>query len=112
MAPTGRGKTALLIHWLARIQVSTRWRVVFAPISLRYQTADAATVLSTVARGLADCYGERDQLETFNLTPDQFRPIISEYLRRNPSTERGILVVLDGLDEAIVGVLVAISSHV
>src|SRR3954451_7342553 len=39
LEPTGRGKTALLIHWLARVQAAGGWTVVFAPISRRYQTA-------------------------------------------------------------------------
>src|SRR4051794_40865002 len=52
IAPTGRGKTALLIHWVARIQQRGHWTVVFAPISLRYQTAKAESTLGALASAL------------------------------------------------------------
>jgi hypothetical protein len=51
IAPTGRGKTTLLIHWLARVQQQhPDWRVVFAPISIRYQTASEHVALLAVAK--------------------------------------------------------------
>src|SRR5262249_46467555 len=44
-APTGRGKSALLVHWVTLLNASGRvghgegsWRLVFFPISLRFST--------------------------------------------------------------------------
>src|SRR6266508_2733385 len=33
-SPTGRGKTALFIHWIIRVQQRNTWNVFFVPISL------------------------------------------------------------------------------
>ncbi|NTV63493.1 MAG: ATP-binding protein [Oscillochloris sp.] len=100
-APTGCGKTALLIHWVARVQQRGGWTVVFVPVSLRYQTATAESVLGALATALAAFHGEREQLTTYNTSPDQLRPLIADYLRRPPDDDRRLLVVLDGLDEAV-----------
>jgi len=100
-APTGRGKTALLIHWVARVQRWSEWSIVFVPLSLRYQTATAESVLGALATALAEFHGEREQLTTYNTSPDQLRPLIANYLRRSPDDSRRLLIVLDGLDEAV-----------
>lgn len=99
LAPTGRGKTALLIHWLASIERMGQWNIVFAPISRRFQTASAEVTLGILAHALADFYGE--PLGGYNTSPDQLRALIADYLRREPPSDRRLLVVLDGLDEAI-----------
>jgi hypothetical protein len=100
-APTGRGKTALLQHWVAQIQQRGDWHVVVVPISIRYQTASAVMAVGALATALAAFHGETDKLQTYNQTPDQLRPVIADYLRRAPNDERRLLVVLDGLDEAV-----------
>ena len=101
LAPTGRGKTALLIHWVTRVQATENWTVIFVPISLRYQTADAGSALGALAHLLAESYGEREKLQTYNTTPDQMRPIIADFLRRSPPDGQRLLLILDGMDEAI-----------
>src|SRR5207249_706152 len=101
LAPTGRGKTALLIHWVAHVQVVGAWTVVFAPISLRFQTASETVTLGALAHGLAAFHGETARLHTYNMTPDQLRPLIADYLRRDPPVGHRLLLVLDGLDEAV-----------
>ena len=100
LAPTGRGKTALLIHWLARLQAAAGWTATFAPISRRYQTATAEATLGMLASTLAAFYHETEKLQVYNTSPDQLRPLIADYLRREPSGGR-LVVVLDGLDEAV-----------
>lgn len=101
LAPTGRGKTALLIHWLLQVQTQEDWTVVFAPISRRYQTANAESTLAALAQSLAAFHDEAEHLQTYNTTPDQLRPLIAEYLRRDPPDGRHLLLVLDGLDETV-----------
>jgi hypothetical protein len=100
-APTGSGKTALLIHWITKLRQENRCDVIFVPISLRYQTASIDSTLNMMAIGLADYFGERDQLRAYNTSPEQLRSIIAEYLRREPPDNRQLLIVLDGLDEAV-----------
>lgn len=101
IAPTGRGKTALLIHWIVRVQQRGDWQVIFAPISLRYETASAAMTLGALATALAEFHGEREKLQTYNQTPDQLRPVIADYLRREPTDGKRLLLVIDGMDEAV-----------
>lgn len=103
LAPTGRGKTALLIHWIVRVQVATDWHVIFLPVSLRYQIASAQMALGALASALADYHHETDKLQTYNTTPDLLRPIIADYLRRPAPDDCRLLLVLDGLDEALAG---------
>ena len=69
LAPTGLGKTALLIHWVARVHLRGDWSVVFVPISLRYGTADAQTALSALAHSLAAFFGETERLQGLLLSP-------------------------------------------
>ena len=88
LAPTGRGKTALLIHWIARIQAAGNWHVIFVPISLRYQTASGEIALGALASALADYHDEADKLQTYNTSPDLLRPIIADYLRRPAPDDR------------------------
>jgi hypothetical protein len=101
IAPTGRGKTALLIHWAAWVQATGRWAVVFAPISLRYQTAWADVTLGAIAAALADLHGETAQLDAYRQTPGDLRAIVADYLRRPLPDDRRLLLILDGLDEAV-----------
>jgi len=101
LAPTGLGKTALLIHWVARVHLRGDWSVVFVPISLRYSTAEARVALSALAYSLAAFYGETERLQGLLLSPDLLRPLIAEWLRRTPPESQRLLVVLDGLDEAL-----------
>jgi hypothetical protein len=74
LAPTGRGKTALLIHWIARVQSAPDWYVIFLPVSLRYQTASAQMALGALATALAEYHHENDKLQTYNTSPDLLRP--------------------------------------
>ena len=99
LAPTGTGKTALLIHWVAQVQAAAVWTVVFVPISRRYHTASEGTALGRLARALASFHGQT--LEGYNTSPDQLRLSAASYLRLTPPAGKKLLVVLDGLDEAL-----------
>jgi uncharacterized caspase-like protein len=99
LAPTGRGKTALLIRWLSRVQACGGWTIVFAPISRRYQTATADATLGALAHALAEFH--KGNLEGQATSPDQLRPLVADYLRREPTEGRRLLLILDGVDEAV-----------
>jgi hypothetical protein len=67
IAPTGRGKTALLIHWLARVkQQHPDWRVVFTLISIRYQTASEQVALNLLAHTLAEVHNDLEQFRSYD----------------------------------------------
>lgn len=100
IAPTGRGKTALLIHWLARVQQHADWRVVFAPISIRYQTASEQVALNLLAHTLAEVHNDLEQFRSYDQSPASLRALVGDYLRRPLPDGVRLLVVLDGLDEA------------
>lgn len=103
LAPTGRGKTSLLIHWLAQVATRQQWHIIFISISLRYQTASPGITLRALAQSLAVFYGDREHRHIYNRSPDQLRPIIANYLRTplpsHADDERRLLLVIDGLDE-------------
>lgn len=105
-APTGRGKTALLIQWLAHVYATNKqhpspivWTPVFATISMRYQTNSRRITLRSLAQTLAAFYGDTEHVHIYNMSPDQLRPIIASYLYRDPPEGKALLLVLDGLDE-------------
>lgn len=98
-APTGRGKTALLVHWAERVQAAGGWTVVYVPISRRYGTARAEPALGLLAHALASFHGE--SLAGADVSPDQLRPRIADDLSRRPASGGRVLIILDGLDEAV-----------
>ncbi|MCX7790652.1 MAG: ATP-binding protein [Chloroflexaceae bacterium] len=101
VAPTGIGKTALLVHWIARVQQQQpQWRIIFAPVSIRYQTAGEQTALSLLAQGLADLHRDLEQFRAYDQAPTSLRALIADYLRRELPDGAQALVVLDGIDEA------------
>jgi hypothetical protein len=97
-APAGRGKSMLLVQWLARLD-ATDLDLVFVPISLRYETSSPAVYLEALAARLAELIGE-------TLTPPlanavgYFKDRVLAFLSTLPRTGRRCLMVIDGLDEA------------
>ncbi|MGQ9483058.1 ATP-binding protein, partial [Chloroflexus sp.] len=101
VAPTGRGKTALLVHWLARVQQKyAQWHVIFVPISIRYQTAGEQVTLGLLAYSLAEFHQDLDRFRGYDRSPSSLRALITDYLRRPLPKDTRLLLVLDGLDEA------------
>ncbi len=97
-APAGRGKSALLVRWLAALEQETLEKV-FVPISIRYETNLASVTLASLAARLAIAHGEKVSSDTN--TPDEiWKGLAADYLRRPLPDGRRLLVVLDGLDEA------------
>lgn len=91
VAPAGLGKTALLVHWIARVQQQhSQWRIIFAPVSIRYQTASEQVVLGLLAHSLAEIYNDLEQFRSYDQSPSSLRALITDYLRRPlPSGTQG-----------------------
>lgn len=101
VAPTGLGKTALLIHWIARLQAQQpHWKIIFAPISIRYQTASELTILGILAHSLAEIHNDLEAFRGYDQSALSLRGDISNYLRRPLPKGVQLLVVLDAIDEA------------
>lgn len=97
-AEAGRGKSALLARWadsLVRRGVS---RVIFIPISIRFNTAAAEVTFTAFAARLSEVYGE--PVKWASLTSQQWREICLKYLSLSPPGDTPLLIILDGLDEA------------
>lgn len=101
LEPTGRGKTALLLHWLAQVEQRGQWAIVLVPISRRFETATAGATLPALAQMLAAVQDDQAQFATYTTELDHLRPLIVEYLRRDPPGDRRVVLVLDGIDEAV-----------
>jgi hypothetical protein len=116
VALTGRGKTALLIRWLARIQQQQpKWQIIFAPVSIRFETASEEVILGILAHSLAEIHQDLEQFRQYDKTPKSLRALVSDYLRRPLPDDTQLLLVLDGIDEAIgweIGTLCAIAPQV
>lgn len=96
-SPAGRGKTALLLHWLESISLD--WPICFMPISLRYETNKPTIFFESLAAQLAGVL-------KVTLVASEYDPIeyykekIAEYLELLEKSEEKVLIVIDGLDEA------------
>jgi hypothetical protein len=101
VAPTGRGKTALLVHWVNRLLRRGEWRVIFVPISIRFGTAGEQMALEMLAAGLADLHNDTAQFQRSDRSPFSLRAMIGDYLHRPLPAETRCLLVLDGIDEAV-----------
>jgi hypothetical protein len=53
-----------------------------------------------LASALAEYHNDREQLQTYNTSPDLLRPLIADYLRRPASNDYRLLLIPDRLDEA------------
>jgi hypothetical protein len=101
VAPTGRGKTALLVHWVNRLLGRGEWRVIFVPISIRFGTAGEQMALEMLAASLADLHNDTAQFQRSDRSPFSLREMIGDYLHRPLPAETRCLLVLDGIDEAV-----------
>ena len=99
VAPAGRGKSALLIHWRQHLLKRKDIVVVFMPISVRFRTNSANVVFAAITIYLANLHGEK-----ITATPDTpsgvWQEMMTNYLARPLPEERQLLLILDGIDEA------------
>jgi hypothetical protein len=105
-APAGRGKSALLVQWMKRLERDNKigpdraWLLVFVPISMRFNTNRPEVFYEAIAARLAQVLGE--SLKPPHVGPaayyeDQCRLLLNMAVER----KKPILLVIDGLDEAL-----------
>jgi hypothetical protein len=99
-APAGRGKSALLVRWLDSLLSHEELALAFVPVSVRFRTNLASAFLVTLAARLAYLHGE-DVPTSSETSTDIWHGLISTYLRKPLANGKTLLVVLDGLDEAV-----------
>ena len=99
-ARAGLGKSALILQWLCGLRsFGAGVDVVFFPISSRFATINTrAAVFEALAAQMQIRHGEPFQLKN---DPEANRAIFHELLKRPLPNGRNLLVVVDGLDEAI-----------
>jgi hypothetical protein len=111
--PAGRGKSALLVNWIERLQLTgtlagirsadrSNWQFVFVPISIWFGTNSQSIFYQALAERLARLAGqvlEQPAADATLFYADKARDVLNDLAR---SGQR-ILVVLDGLDEALRG---------
>jgi hypothetical protein len=103
-APAGRGKSALLVRWMDRLQrrgviAADRWRLVFVPISIRFSTNRQQDFYEALAGRLAEVAGRT--LQPPATDPAGFyRDKTRDLLKELAASSQSVLVVIDGLDEA------------
>jgi hypothetical protein len=99
IAPGGRGKSALLAHWVCRLARREDLGVAYFPVSVRFQTNLAGQLFQALGARLAWLHGEPIPSDLH--TPvDVWRRLFTEELSRSLEGVRRLLLVLDGLDEA------------
>ena len=94
--PAGRGKSALVTRWARGVAESGRAQVAFVPVSLRFNTASAQQAFEILGHRL------RYLRARYSATPPDAgawaREIEAEL--RTPNSDKPLLVLLDGVDEA------------
>lgn len=98
-APAGRGKSALLVHWSQRLAARDDLSVAFIPVSIRFRTNLTGVFFVALVARLASLHGEKvpTNLDT---SPEVWRGLMSDYLKRPLPDGRHLLLILDGWDEA------------
>jgi hypothetical protein len=99
-APAGRGKSALLAHWIAHLEGRTdddHPHIIYWPVSVRFNTNLEGVAFAALAARMAHLHGEPI---AGDWNAGTYRGMFSDFLRRPPSDGRRVLVILDGLDEA------------
>jgi hypothetical protein len=97
-AEAGRGKSALLVRWCVALQEFSDVKVVFVPISIRFETSAKEVFYAALAAKLAPIYDEAVNYQT--LSADQWKGVCDSYLQTTPPHGQRILIVIDGFDEA------------
>jgi hypothetical protein len=107
--PAGRGKSALLVRWIKSLQDEAegadshdRWRLVFMPISIRFNTNRPEIFYQGLAARLAQILGESLLPPPTNSVPyyeERIRALLDIVVER----QMRVLLVIDGVDEALGG---------
>ncbi|MEZ4862975.1 MAG: ATP-binding protein [Caldilineaceae bacterium] len=101
VAEAGKGKSALVSRWSAQLTTRPDLKVIFVPISIRFQTAAQDVFFAALAGRLAQIY-ETTSPESFHkpTSAEEWKAICESYLRRPLPEGQRLVVILDGLDEA------------
>jgi hypothetical protein len=97
VADAGRGKSALLAHWVAKVADEHRAEVVLVPISIRFGTSLKSTTVSLLGARLRHLHHARADLP---YNTEGWLAEIDRYLREDRPDGPPLLIVLDGADEA------------
>ena len=105
-SPAGRGKSALLVQWLKLLQArghvgEAGWRLAFMPISIRAGTNKPGVFLGGLAQRLAEITGKPVPPDAAQ-NPDALKYAVQDQIEAIAADQR-LLLVLDGLDEALQG---------
>jgi hypothetical protein len=98
-APAGRGKSALLVHWCQTV-LKDDWEAVFVPISIRFGTAAEKKFFPLLAAFLAT-------KRAVSLPPEKSddavycRAFAEDLLQKGLDGDQSLVVIIDGLDEAV-----------
>jgi hypothetical protein len=106
-APAGRGKSALLVQWMKSLQdrglvAADGWQLAFMPISIRVGTNRPSEFFGGLAHRLAEITGEPVAREAIE-NAEALKDVVQGQLEAIASKGQRVLVVLDGLDEALQG---------
>ena len=107
-APAGRGKSALVVRWMKNLQDGgvcgeDGWRLAFMPISIRTGTNRPEIFYEGLARRLSEITGQPLPSEAFR-DSNGLRYAVRDQLDRLASDGKPrVLVVIDGIDEALEG---------
>jgi predicted metalloprotease len=106
-APAGRGKSALLVQWMKSLQdrgqvTADKWQLAFMPISIRVGTNRPSVFLGGLAHRLAEITGEPVAREAIE-NAEALKDVVQDQLEAIASKGQRVLIVLDGLDEALQG---------
>lgn len=99
LGPAGRGKSALLAYWAQILHQRTEWVTIFYPISIRFNTNLAASVYKSIVTQLAALHRQAVPT-TIMYQIENLRSKITEYLKMPLPDGRGVILILDGVDEA------------
>lgn len=107
-APAGRGKSALLTHWARQLdteEMRKKVATVFVPISGRHETMLQSDVFPCIVAQLAALAEKKPPAHSLNLSTNQWKGFLGDYLREPLPDGRQLIIILDGLDEAVPQIL-------
>ena len=97
-APGGRGKSALVVHWL--LAAAPRCQLIFLPVSVRNETNRPHLFYEALAKRLAELLVVDLNAPIVDDPVGHYRGLATDLLRRLGGGAKPVLLVIDGLDEA------------